>query len=63
MKVKKLIKELQKLDKEALVELSTDEEGNSFGTVGEISQAVTKDGKKVFILMPWDVSLYEDRYK
>ena len=54
MKVKDLIKELKKFDPDAIVGLSSDPEGNSFGTVDKGSFCEDKnDHGTLCIIFPW----------
>ena len=64
MKVKELIKLLKTLDRDAVIDMSTDEEGNSYGDiVGQVSEGVLKSGEKVYSLMPSNSEMPEDRYR
>jgi len=64
MKVKELIKELKTLDQEAVIDLSSDEEGNSFGDIGEgvAESRLRSTGEKVYSLYPQNSETPEDRY-
>ena len=64
MTVKELRQLLFKLDQEAVVDIASDEEGNSFGTVDKgISVGKLKNGKKVYSLFPVESILAEERYQ
>jgi len=64
MKVKELIKLLQGLDKEAIINMSSDEEGNSFGDIDtELAEGKLKNGEKVYSLYPITDELAEERYQ
>ena len=64
MIVKDLIKLLKTLDQEAVIDMSSDEEGNSFGDISDsLSKWKLKDGRKVYSLYPINSNLPELRYK
>ena len=64
MKVKELIKILRTLEPEAIIDMSTDEEGNSYGDIDDsLSEGELLSGKKVYTLYPWNCEQAEDRYK
>jgi hypothetical protein len=63
MKVKELIAILNTLDSDAVIDMSSDEEGNSYGDVSN-GYAVGKlfNGEKVYTLYPSNSEMPEDRY-
>ena len=65
MKVKELIEILKKLeDQEAVIDIASDEEGNSFGDIDEeLAQGKLKDGGFAYSLYPKNSELPENRYK
>ena len=65
MKVKELIKMLKSLDQNAVIDIASDEEGNSFGDIGEgVAEGVLKStGQKVYSLYPESDELPEERYR
>lgn len=70
MKVKKLIKELQKLDPDADVILSSDSEGNNYSLMGEAKYSIASDVRyekedyELIILDPEeDAEQYEEAKK
>ena len=63
MKIKELIQILKKLPPDAVIDIASDEEGNSFGDIDQITEGKLKNGKTVFTLYPLNTQLYEDRYK
>lgn len=64
MKVKQLAKILRKLDQEAVIDLSSDEEGNQFGDISdELSEGRLKSGDRVYSLYPESGQLPEERYQ
>ena len=65
MKIKELIKLLQKEDPEAVIDIASDEEGNSFGDIGEgFAEGILKEtGEKVLTIYPENNEMPEDRYK
>lgn len=65
MKVKELIKILQKLeDQEAIIDMASDEEGNSFGDISaELAEGKLKDGRFAYSLYPESEELPEERYE
>jgi len=64
MKVKELIKELKKLDQDAVIDISSDEEGNNFGDIGEgvAESRLRSTGEKVYSLYPQNCEMPNDRY-
>jgi hypothetical protein len=52
MKVRELVKELQALDPNAVIYLSSDPEGNYIRGVGEIEEE--EYGKSMFVIFPSD---------
>ena len=63
MKVKELIKLLKKLDQDATIDMSTDEEGNAYGDISDVLGTGTlQRGGKVYILYPETCEMPEDRY-
>lgn len=65
MKVKELIKMLKTLDQNAVIDMSTDEEGNSFGDIDEElgEDILESTGEKAYTLFPYTCEMPEDRYK
>ncbi len=64
MIVKDLIKLLKTLDQEAVIDMSSDEEGNSFGDISDsLAEWRLKDGRKVYSLYPTNSDLPELRYQ
>ena len=65
MKVKELQKLLKTLDPNAVIDVSSDEEGNSFGDIEDnVAEGILKaTGEKVFSLYPISNELPEERYK
>lgn len=65
MKVKELVKMLKSLDQNAVIDIASDEEGNSFGDIGEgVAKGVLKEtGEKVYSLYPETNELPEERYQ
>ena len=65
MKVKELIEILKKLeDQEAVIDMASDEEGNSFGDIAEeLAEGKLKDGRLAYSLYPENNDLPENRYK
>ena len=63
MKVKELIAILNTFDSDAVIDMSGDEEGNSYGDVSN-GYAVGKlfNGEKVYTLYPSNSEMPEDRY-
>lgn len=63
MKVKKLIEVLNTLDLNAVIDMSSDEEGNCYGDISE-GVAVGKlfNGETVYTLYPDNAQMPEDRY-
>lgn len=63
MKVKELIKLLKTLDQEAIVDIASDEEGNSFGDIDNaIGEGTLVSGKKAYSLYPINQEMPENRY-
>lgn len=64
MKVKELIKMLKTLDQNAVIDIASDEEGNSFGDIGEgvAEGKLTATGEKVYSLYPENSEMPEERY-
>ena len=64
MKVKELIKLLKTFDPDALVDMASDEEGNSFGDVSNwVAEGNLKEGgEKVYTLYPLNCYDGMDRY-
>ena len=64
MIVKDLIKLLKTLDQEAVIDMSSDEEGNSFGDIADtFFEGMLKDGRKAYSLYPINSDLPELRYQ
>lgn len=64
MKVKQLIKMLNKLDQDAVIDVASDPEGNSFGDIAtDLAEGNLKNGAKVYSLYPATQEMAEDRYK
>ena len=65
MKVKDLLEILKSIqDQDAVIDLASDEEGNSFGDISEeLSYGWMTNGKKVYTLWPENTELGEDRYR
>ena len=67
MKVKELIKILKTLNQNAVIDMASDEEGNSFGDIskGDYSIAegkLKKTKEQVYSLYPENNELTEERY-
>jgi hypothetical protein len=64
MKVKELRKFLATLpDQDAIIDISSDEEGNSFGDIDtDIAESKLKDGRRAYSLYPITNEMPEDRY-
>jgi len=64
MRVKELIKLLVDLDDlDAVIDMSIDEEGNSFGDIDKgVSIGKLFNGEKVYTLYPSNSEMPEDRY-
>lgn len=64
MLVRELITVLKQLNSpDSVIDMASDEEGNSFGDVSEaLSEGFLKDGRKVFSLYPENMELPEERY-
>ena len=64
MTVKELIKMLKTLDQDAIIDIASDEEGNSFGDIGEgVAEGnLQSNGKKVYSLYPESCEQPEERY-
>jgi hypothetical protein len=64
MKVKELIKMLKTLDQNAVIDIASDEEGNSFGDIGEgVAEGILNaTGERVYSLYPENSELPEERY-
>ena len=64
MKIKELLKILEVMPPDAIVDIACDEEGNAFGPVSNrIERAILKTGEKVIILYPNSSELAEERYQ
>ena len=64
MIVKDLIKLLKTLKQDAVIDISSDEEGNAFGDISEIYAELTlKDGRKAYSLYPMNSEELGCRYK
>ncbi|MBU0479070.1 hypothetical protein KKC91_10955 [bacterium] len=64
MIVKNLIKLLKTLDQNAVIDMSSDEEGNSFGDISEnYAELTLKDGRKAYGLYPMNSEEPGCRYK
>jgi hypothetical protein len=65
MKVKELIKLLKNLDQEAVIDMASDEEGNSYGEIdNSVAEGILKKtGEKAYSLYPLNNELPEERYK
>ena len=63
------VRELRKLlfdlkDQEAIIDMASDEEGNSYGDIDDsVVEVVYKNGTRVYSLYPINSQLPEDRYK
>lgn len=64
MKVKELVAILKNLDQEAIIDIASDEEGNSFGDMSkEFSEGtLAKTKQKVYSFYPENNELPEERY-
>lgn len=64
MTVRNLIKLLKTLDQTAIIDMSSDEEGNSFGDISpDLAESkLKKTMQKVYSLYPENWELPEDRY-
>lgn len=63
MKVKQLIGILLQLEPDAVIDISSDEEGNSFGDISEeICEGKLNDGRKAYSLYPENQQMPEERY-
>lgn len=65
MKVCELIEILEKLpDQDAIVDIATDEEGNSFGDIDPqlMEGTLINTQKKVYSLVPINMKLPEEKY-
>lgn len=65
MKVKELIKILEKLEnQDAVIDMASDEEGNSFGDISEeLAEGKLKNGKLAYSLYPESQEMPEERYE
>lgn len=65
MKVKQLAKLLKELDQDAVIDLSSDEEGNSYGDIGEgFAEGILEEtGEKVYTIYPEGMEDPISRYK
>ncbi len=64
MLVKELIKMLKTLDQNATIDMSSDEEGNSYGDIDDgVAQGTRLNGDTGYSLYPENCELPEDRYK
>lgn len=64
MTVKQLVSLLIKLDKDAIIDMSVDGEGNAYGDIStEFAEGKLKDGRKVYSMYPENSELSEDRYQ
>ena len=63
MKVKELIGMLNTLELDATIDMSSDEEGNSYGdTSNGYAEGKLFNGEKVYTLYPKNSEMPEDRY-
>ncbi len=63
MKVKELIKILSVLEQDAIVDIATDEEGNSFGDISpHFAEGEMINGRKVYSFYPENQQVAEERY-
>lgn len=63
MTVSELKSLLNGLEDDAQVDLSSDEEGNSYGEAERISQSTLREtGEKVYILFPGRQQMADERY-
>ena len=65
MKVKDLMEVLKTLEPDAIIDIASDEEGNSMGDIGQgVAEGILKStGEKVYTLYPESSEQSEDRYK
>lgn len=65
MRVKDLMNVLKTLDQDAIIDMASDEEGNSMGDIGQgVAEGNLKStGEKVYTLYPESTELSEDRYE
>lgn len=64
MLVQELIKELEKLKQDAVIDMASDEEGNTMGDIGEgFAEGTLKNGKKVYTMYPEGMEDPIERYK
>jgi len=64
MVVKDLITLLKTLDQKAVIDMSSDEEGNSYGDISNsLSEGTLINGRKVYTIYPEGQDMAEDRYK
>ena len=65
MKVKELITMLKPLDQNAVIDIASDEEGNSFGDIGEgvAEGTLAATGEKAYSLYPENSEDPIERYK
>lgn len=64
MTVKQLVKLLKTLDQDAIIDIASDEEGNSFGDISDsiAEGTLVKNGKKSYSLYPETNELPEERF-
>ena len=63
MKVKELIGMLNTLELDATIDMSSDEEGNSYGDISNgYAEGKLFNGEKVYTLYPKNSEMPEDRY-
>lgn len=64
MTVKQLINLLKTLDQDAIIDIASDEEGNSFGDISDsvAEGTLVKNGKKAYSLYPESTEQPEERY-
>ena len=63
MKVKELIGMLNTLELDATIDMSSDEEGNSYGDISNgYAEGNLFNGEKVYTLYPKNSEMPEDRY-
>jgi len=64
MKVKQLIAILKKLNPEAIIDIASDEEGNSFGDISrDIGDGFLVTGERAYSLYPKNSQSPEERYQ
>jgi hypothetical protein len=63
LKVKELIKMLKELNPEYEIDMSTDEEGNSYGDIDNaVAEGNLKDGTPIYSLYPYNCQLPEEKF-